>query len=134
MKNKIFFFGLALLSMVFAFSPLAFSQAVGVQPTCGQGTVQQGALCLPPTPGAGIGSAQDATSFIIRIINILLGLAATVAILFIVLGGFRIITAAGNEKTAGEGKKTVTNALIGLSIIILSFVIVTVVNTTISRS
>lgn len=92
-----------------------------------------------PQPGCGTLHGLSCTSstggvndLIIRIINILLGVAFLVAVLFLILGGFRFITAAGNEKSSGEGKKTVTNALIGIVIVILSYVIVQVVSRTVS--
>ena len=59
--------------------------------------------------------------------NILLPVVGIIAVLFIIIGGFQLITARGNEEQAEAGKKTLTNAIIGLSIVILSYVIVVVV-------
>jgi amino acid transporter len=56
-----------------------------------------------------------------------LGLAGLIAVAMLVYGGFRYITSAGNEDIAKDAKRTITNSIIGLIIIILSFVIVTVV-------
>lgn len=61
------------------------------------------------------------------IIRMVLSIAGLVAVALIIWGGFRYITARGDDKVVGEAKKTITNALIGLVIIILSYVIVTVV-------
>ena len=41
---------------------------------------------------------------------------------------FRYITAGGNEETAETAKKTITNAIIGIVVIILAFVIVRVIS------
>ena len=82
-------------------------------------------------PGAGnTGLPEDAniTEFILRIINILLGVVGLIAVLFLIIGGFRYITAGGNEETAESGKKTIINAIIGIIIVILSFVIVRVIS------
>ncbi len=60
-------------------------------------------------------------------INWLLGIAFGIAVLFLIIGGFWYITSAGNEETAEKGKNTAINAIIGIVIIILSYVIVNVV-------
>ncbi len=41
-----------------------------------------------------------------------------------IIGGYQIMTAAGNETRAKDGRKTLTNALIGLAIVLLSYVII----------
>lgn len=75
--------------------------------------------------------------FIIKIVNVILGIAAMTAVLFIALGGFRYIVAAqkgaGNE-TVSAAKNMITNAIIGLIIIILAYTIVTVVNNTVGQA
>jgi hypothetical protein len=73
------------------------------------------------------------TDTILRIIQILLGLAGLVAVLILIIGGFRYITSFGNEETTGEAKKMILNAIIGIVIIILSFVIVQVVSSVANR-
>jgi hypothetical protein len=92
-----------------------------------------------PTPdcnqlgGVKCGST-DLKGILITIIQFLIGIAFLVSVFFLVLGGFRYITSAGNEETAGKGKKTIINALIGIVIVILSYVIVSVVSKTLSSS
>ena len=71
------------------------------------------------------GSVND---LIVTVINVLLGVAFLIAVFFLVIGGFRYIMSAGNEEQAEKGKKTIVNALIGIVIIILSYVIVQVVS------
>lgn len=80
-----------------------------------------------PTPPSGVATDTDLTVLLTRIINILLGIAGLVAVIFLIVGGFRYITAGGNEEAAEAGKKAIVNAIIGIVIIILSFVIVRVV-------
>lgn len=84
-------------------------------------------LPKPPCPPGLPCSDPGATGFIGNIINWLLSIAFGVAVLFLIIGGFWYITSAGNEENAEKGKKTVINAIIGLIIIILSYVIVNVV-------
>jgi amino acid transporter len=65
---------------------------------------------------------------IMTVIRWLLGIAFGVAVLFLIIGGFWYIASAGNEETAEKGKNTAVNAIIGIVIIILSYVIVNVVS------
>ena len=96
------------------------------------------ALADLPTPpcGALAGVRCDVTGgpndLIVRIINILLGVAFLIAVLFLVYGGFQYIFSAGNEERAEGGRNTVINALIGVAIIVLSYVIVQIVSRTVS--
>lgn len=62
-----------------------------------------------------------------RIIDIALYVSAIIAVIFVIYGGYQYIFAGGNDETAKSGRKTLTNALIGLAIIVLSFIIVQVV-------
>lgn len=59
--------------------------------------------------------------------NILLPIVGIISVLFIIIGGFQYITSGANEELAETGKKTLTNAIIGLVIVILSYIIVTVI-------
>lgn len=68
------------------------------------------------------------------IINWALGIAFGVAVIFLIIGGFRYITSAGNEEAAEKGKSSVINALIGIVIIVLSYVIVNVVSNLVQGS
>ena len=78
--------------------------------------------------GSGPAGETDLGDLIISIINILLAVAGLVAVLFLIIGGVRYVVAAGNEEQLESAKKTITHAIIGLVIIILSFVIVRVIS------
>ncbi len=71
------------------------------------------------------------SGFIYFIIQILLYIAGGVSVLFIIIGGFQYILSAGNAESATKGKKTVVNAIIGLVLIILSYIIINVIVNTI---
>ncbi len=62
-----------------------------------------------------------------RIIDIALYVSAILAVVFIIYGGYQYIFAGGNDDTAKAGRKTLVNALIGLAIVVLSYIIVQVV-------
>lgn len=88
-----------------------------------------GAQFRTPEPGGtGLPGDTKLSDFILRIINIALAIAGLVAVLFLIIGGFRYITAAGNEEASASAKKIITNAIIGIVVIILSFVIVRVIS------
>src|SRR5690606_20766095 len=78
----------------------------------------------PSSAGTGLPNDTSLSGFIMKIINIALTVAGLIAVLFLIIGGFRYITSAGNEETAEQAKKIITNAIIGIVVIILSFVIV----------
>ena len=60
-------------------------------------------------------------------IQLMLLFAGGVAIIFVIIGGYQYITSGGNEESAEKGRKTLTNAIIGVIIIILSYTIITVI-------
>jgi amino acid transporter len=92
-------------------------------------------LTPPNCSGTGLNcNTTDPNAFIKSIINILLAIAFSVAVLFLIIGGFWYITSAGNEETAEKGKNTAINAIIGIVIIILSYVIVNVVAGLVTKS
>lgn len=86
------------------------------------------------TANTGLPQEQKFSDIIIRIIQILLALAGLVAVVFLIIGGFRYITAGGNEESAEAAKTTITNAIIGIVVIILSFVIVRVISNALTKS
>lgn len=66
------------------------------------------------------------TNLTVNIITLLIYLGGAIAVFFIVLGGYKVITSNGEEKTAKEGRDMVINSVIGLIILLASFTIVTV--------
>lgn len=78
--------------------------------------------------------ATSVNGLIKTVINWLLGIAFGIAVLFLIIGGFWYITSAGNEETAEKGKGTAINAIIGIVIIILSYVIVNVISNLVTNT
>ena len=64
---------------------------------------------------------------VMSVVTWVLGFAAAIAVLFIIIGGILYITSAGNKDRAESAKKTLLYAIIGLIVIVLSYVIVAVV-------
>jgi hypothetical protein len=61
------------------------------------------------------------------VIQMLLGIIGVLSLLFLVVGGYQYLSAGFNTQLAERGKKTITYAILGLIIAILSYIIVTVV-------
>jgi hypothetical protein len=61
------------------------------------------------------------------IINWALAIAFIAAVVVLIYGGFLYITSAGNADNATKGKTAIINAIIGIVIIVLSYVIVQIV-------
>lgn len=91
---------------------------------------------LPCDPASGLNcnAGTNINQLIRTIINWLLAIAFGIAVLFLIIGGFQYITSAGNEEAAEKGKGTAVNALIGIVIIVLSYVIVNVVANLVSNA
>ena len=67
---------------------------------------------------------QPLVELVFNVIRYLLGFLGVVAVVILIYGGFLWMTARGNEEQVKKAKKTIINGLIGLIIIMLSFIIV----------
>jgi cytochrome bd-type quinol oxidase subunit 2 len=88
-------------------------------------------LAVNVVPPAISGLPGDQNSTVTRelmtLIDTALVVAGLIAVAFLIYGGFRYITSAGNDEVAEGAKKTIQNAIIGLVVIILSYVIIAVI-------
>lgn len=78
---------------------------------------------------------RDPRDIVASIINIALGFLGILAVVIILIGGFKWMTAAGNEDQVGEAKKIIVAGIIGLVIIlaawgIAQFVLTQLINAT----
>lgn len=69
-------------------------------------------------------SISDLPNAVKAVINIMLIAAAMVAVIYLIIGGYRYVTAGGNADAAAEARTTILNALIGLVIIFSAFAVV----------
>ena len=74
----------------------------------------------------GLGN-KDPRATVAAIINVLLSFLGIIAVVIILLGGFKWMTAGGGEDKIGEAKKLITAGVIGLVIILASWSIATFV-------
>lgn len=68
----------------------------------------------------GLGSS-DVRSTVAQIIRVAMGLLGIVAVVIILVGGFKWMTAGGNEEQVGEAKKWIFSGVIGLVIILSAY-------------
>ncbi|MDP4001379.1 MAG: hypothetical protein Q8P83_04025 [bacterium] len=76
-----------------------------------------------PTPLPG-NSSSKIIDLVQMFINIALAIVGITAVAFLIYGGFRYITSAGNEEASETAKKVIKNSIIGLIIVVLSYIIV----------
>ena len=74
---------------------------------------------------SGGGSNQNLPDIITTIINVMLFIAAALAVIMIIYGGIRYITAHGDEKQVKVAKDTIVYSVTGLIIAILAYALVT---------
>jgi len=86
----------------------------------------QASLGIEVGVNTGLGTA-DLKTIIVRIVQVLLGFLGIAAVVVIIYGGYIWMTAAGNEEKVAQAKKILVNAIIGLTVILAAFAIVTYV-------
>lgn len=86
------------------------------------------ALDLPKPAGLPGQETDTFTNVVLYYIDVFLVVVGIITVGFLIYGGFRYITSAGNEEQAEAGKKAIQNAIIGLVVVILSYVIVAVIS------
>ena len=84
-------------------------------------TTQQ-ALGLTYGTVTGLGST-DIRETIASIINVALGLLGIVALVIVLYGGFKWMTAGGSDEQVGEARKIIISGVVGLAIIFSSYAI-----------
>lgn len=63
-----------------------------------------------------------------RVANILVAFVAVIAVIFIVIGGFKYVTSGGDEDKIGSARETITYGIVGLAVSLLAFAVITFVN------
>ncbi len=80
-----------------------------------------------PFPNTIVGKDATFAEFTRKVIEYALYFSAIIAVFFIIYGGYQYIFSAGADDVAKSGRKTLTNALVGLVIIVLAYSLVQVV-------
>lgn len=75
----------------------------------------------------GKGLANYIWKIVLNVVNIILVLIGYIAVFFIIYGGFLYMTGGSNPGQLEKAKKSITNAIIGLAVAILSTIIVNII-------
>lgn len=83
-------------------------------------------LCVPDSPydKGSLAGADTVMDLVGKVLKYLLFFAGIVAVVAMVIGGYQYIAARGNEEMVEQGQKTLTNAIIGLVVVIMAYTIV----------
>ncbi len=92
---------------------------------CGPGDIF-GCKSLGGNNGVGLSSAPPG-QIIVKLIQTAMGFLGLVAVVIILYGGFKWMTAAGNEEKVEEAKKLIGAGIIGMIIILTAYALVTFV-------
>ncbi len=76
----------------------------------------------PPT------KQTDLSTIIANLINFILGVAGSLALIALVIGGVMYMTSVGDEQKATQAKKYIFWAIAGLVVILLSYIIITLID------
>ena len=90
------------------------------------------AAALVPDACRGADTVKDCTlgtlkDLIANVINFLLGFSGIICLLFMVWGGVQMLLSGGNPDAIKKGKGTISNALLGLAIVLGSYLIINIV-------
>ncbi|MFH0856458.1 MAG: pilin [bacterium] len=68
----------------------------------------------------------------VNLINYMLAISGSLALLFFIWGGFKMLTAAGNSEGVEKGKQAITSAAIGILVVLASWMIVNFIYTSLA--
>lgn len=91
------------------------------------GPVQAGPVPLEVTIGD-YASAADIPSYVAALYRYGLGIGATLAMVMVVVGGFQYVVSRGNTSEIGAAKSRITNAVLGLLLLLGSFTLLQTIN------
>lgn len=127
-------FGALFLAGLFASQPVFAQASAWTDAECAKagGTFASGNCYAQPASvelGVSIGGLTQAnlSQYLATAYRMGLGIAAVLAVIFIMIGGFRYLAAAGGGQVE-EGKGMIKNAIIGLILAILSYTLLQTVN------
>lgn len=111
------------LALSLALTPVLASAVTPKERACeGAGGDWQDGACVNPDDQGGNLTGEG--GIITNVINVLLFFAGIAAVIMIILGGFRYITANGDAARIGAAKNTILYSVVGLVVVIASFAIV----------
>ncbi len=83
----------------------------------GKEGIKTGLGCIPTDP----------TGLVEKILQIAIGVSSGIAMLLLIAGAFKVLTSSGDPKAVMEGRETITSAIAGLLLILLSVAILNII-------
>src|SRR5579884_2849269 len=129
MKKRISNFVSAIFIMAFLGMGVAIpAYAQDAQQQINNGLCAGSNLQFTENPGQCNVASNDATSkidnMVHTVVNLLSAVVGIVAVIMIIVGGFRYITSGGNDTSVTAAKNTILYAIIGLVVVALAQIIV----------
>ncbi len=112
--------------LAFLFSPFIAYAEESASGDTGLGRLKQNLTIFGGATGLPT-SAPDESGIIkviVNIINIALGFLGVISVIMIIYAGFKWMMAGGNEQAVTDARKYIKNAVIGIAIILMSYIFV----------
>jgi hypothetical protein len=125
-----------LAGIISGFSAPSFTFATvcaGDEKVCGETCIKKDANCLnlqyPKFPGApDINTQQGLASIVAWLYVFFVGISGLAAFVMIVWGGVQWMSSQGNPSATGDAKDKIQKALLGLLLVLASFLILQIIN------
>jgi hypothetical protein len=124
--KKFLLIGLMLTTLLFPLVNLAtVTAAVNIVPACNGGALSgQGASVCSDVNSVNSSSSDPLITVIKTVMNIISYITGIAAVVLIIISALRFITSGGDSNNVAAARKTLTYALIGIAVIILSQIII----------
>jgi hypothetical protein len=110
-----------LMGMLLLCAPI-HAQEIQRNANCGS-NISLGSSTGCDKPGAAQGS-DNIERLITTIINVFSAIVGSIAVIMIIIGGFRYVTSAGDSNNVSGAKNTILYAIVGLVIVVFAQIIV----------
>jgi hypothetical protein len=94
---------------------------------CAEGALNADGICEKVSTGLGIDINVSPEGFVKSFFGILLSISGGIALLLIIISGYKLIASRGNPERVTEAKDRFTSAIIGLLFIVFSLVILQII-------
>jgi FtsH-binding integral membrane protein len=121
-------FGFMIVLLLASFSSTFAQTPSSRPPIIPPGSTDNQPLLLPHTPANQVEENYIGGTLLPNVTKTVIAAAGACAVLFIIIGGIQILTAYGSDDKIGKAKKTITWAIAGLLIAILSYAIVSMIS------
>jgi len=132
-NKKAILISLLALITIFQLPVTALAQGLNLAPDCNpalppNATPEQIQKLVKPGDSTSPCNISAFLTWIRKLINFLLTIAIPIGVIFVVWGGFVIMTAGGSEDRVKKGKQIITAAVIGLAISFGAWLIINALN------